>query len=59
MLQTLYFTIRIGSTPTADTNSILDFYLYTAYAEHYIYLPRHMPTCVKGLLGSAISTVDV
>ena len=34
MLETLDFTIRIGSTPTF---SYFDLYLYSAYAVHYVY----------------------
>ena len=33
-LETLYFTIRIGSTPTF---SYFHLYLYSAYAAHYVY----------------------
>ena len=33
-LETLDFTIRIGSTPTF---SYFDLYLYSAYAVHYVY----------------------
>ena len=34
MLETLDYTIRIGSTPTF---SYFDLYLYSAYAAHYVY----------------------
>ena len=34
MLETLNYTIRIGSTPTF---LYFDFYLYSAYAAHYVY----------------------
>ena len=34
MLDTLDFTIRIGSTPTF---LYFDLYLYSAYAAHYVY----------------------
>ena len=34
MLETLDYTIRIGSTPTI---LYFDFYLYSAYAAHYVY----------------------
>ena len=34
MLETLDYTIRIGSTPTF---LYFDLYLYSAYAAHYIY----------------------
>ena len=34
MLETLDYTIRIGSTPTF---LFFDFYLYSAYAKHYVY----------------------
>ena len=35
MLETLDYTMRIGSTPTI---LYFDLYLYSAYAEHYVYL---------------------
>ena len=35
MLETLDYTIRIGSTPTI---LYFDLYLYSAYAAHYVYL---------------------
>ena len=35
MLETLDYTIRIGSTPTF---LYFGFYLYSAYAAHYVYL---------------------
>ena len=35
MLETLDYTIRIGSTPTV---LYFDLYLYSAYAEHYVYV---------------------
>ena len=34
MLETLDYTLRIGSTPTF---LYLDLYLYSAYAAHYVY----------------------
>ena len=34
MLETLNYTIRIGSTPTF---LYFDLYLYSAYAAHYVY----------------------
>ena len=34
MLETLDFTIRVGSTPTF---LYFDLYLYSAYAAHYVY----------------------
>ena len=34
MLETLDYTIRIGSTPTF---LYFDLYLYSAYAVHYVY----------------------
>ena len=37
MLETLDYTIRIGSTPII---LYFDFYLYSAYAAHYVYLYR-------------------
>ena len=36
MLETLDYTIRIGSTPTI---LYFDLYLYSAYAAHYVYCP--------------------
>ena len=38
MLDTLDFTIRIGSTPTF---LYFDLYLYSAYAAHYVYFIVH------------------
>ena len=35
MLETLDYTIRIGSTPTI---LYFDLYLYSAYAVHYVYI---------------------
>ena len=35
MLETLDYTIRIGSTPTF---LYFDLYLYSAYAAHFVYL---------------------
>ena len=35
MLETLDYTIRIGSTPTI---LYFHFYLYSAYAAHYVYI---------------------
>ena len=35
LLETLDYTIRIGSTPTF---LYFDLYLYSAYAAHYVYL---------------------
>ena len=37
MLETLDYTIRIGSTPTF---LYFDLYLYFAYAAHYVYIER-------------------
>ena len=37
MLETLDYTIRIGSTPTF---LYFDLYLYSAYAAHFVYLIR-------------------
>ena len=37
MLETLDYTIRIGSTPTF---LYFDLYLYSAYAAHYVYLEK-------------------
>ena len=38
MLQTLDFTIRIGSTPTF---LYFDLHLYSAYAAQYVFSPRY------------------
>ena len=38
MLETLDYTIRIGSTPTF---LYFDLYLYSAYAAHYVYIIYH------------------
>ena len=35
MLETLDYTIRVGSTPTF---LYLDLYLYSAYAAHFVYI---------------------
>ena len=40
MLETLDYTIRIGSTPTI---LYFDLYLYSAYAAHYVY--QNFKTC--------------
>ena len=37
MLETLDYTIRIGSTPTI---LYFDLYLYSAYAAHYVYITK-------------------
>ena len=37
MLETLDYTIRIGSTPTI---LYFDLYLYFAYAAHYVYITK-------------------
>ena len=42
MLETLDYTIRIGSTPTF---LYLDLYLYSAYAAHCVYLIYHTSIC--------------
>ena len=39
MLETLDYTIRIGSTPTI---LYFDLYLYSAYAAHYVYIYIHV-----------------
>ena len=39
MLETLDYTILIGSTPTF---SYFDLYLYSAYAAHYVYRIEHL-----------------
>ena len=38
MLETLDYTIRIGSIPTF---LYFDLYLYSAYAAHFVYLLEH------------------
>ena len=38
-LETLNFTIHVGSTPTFSN---FDLYLNTAYAAHYIYIHQHV-----------------
>ena len=43
MLETLDYTIRIGSTPTF---LYFDLYLYSAYAAHYVYFKYHMTELV-------------
>ena len=40
MLETLDYTICIGSTPTI---LYFDFYLYSAYAAHYVYFLKFAP----------------
>ena len=40
MLETLDYTIRIGSTPTF---LYFDLYLYSAYAAHYVYVNYRPP----------------
>ena len=51
MLETLDYTIRIGSTPTI---LYFDFYLYSAYAAHYvyIYIYTHLYICLLKHFGS-------
>ena len=44
MLETLDYTIRIGSTTTF---SYFDLYLYSAYAGHYVYLKHFICTYKK------------
>ena len=39
MLETLDYSIRIGSTPAF---LYFDLYLYSAYAAHYVYLAMHV-----------------
>ena len=42
MLETLDYTIRIGSTPTfLYFDLYFDLYLYSAYAVHYVYFLSH------------------
>ena len=38
MLETLDYTIRIGSTPTF---LYFDLYLYSAYAAHFVYITKN------------------
>ena len=50
MLETLDYTIRIGSTPTF---LYFDLYLYSAYAAHYVYFnPKDtlLPRVINNLL---------
>ena len=51
MLETLDYTIRIGSTPII---LYFDLYLYSAYAEHYVYLYLYLFTlnCMFTLTGA-------
>ena len=44
MLETLDYTIRIGSTPTF---LYFDLYLYSAYAAHFVYLYSCMGTSLS------------
>ena len=44
MLETLDFTIRIGSTPTF---LYFDLYLHSAYAAHYVYFSIHTLGVIK------------
>ena len=39
MLETLDYTIRIGSTPTF---LYFDLYLYSAYAAHFVYINNNI-----------------
>ena len=45
MLETLDYTIRIGSIPTF---LYFDLYLYSAYAAHFVY--DNIPAPLRGLL---------
>ena len=47
MLETLDYTIRIGSTPTF---LYFDLYLYSAYAAHYVYLYIYIYKFMKYVL---------
>ena len=47
MLETLDYTIRIGST---QTFLYFDLYLYSAYAAHYVYNYKKYPLMVKSSL---------
>ena len=42
MLETLDYTIRIGSTPTF---LYFDLYLYSAYAAHFVYVAMFILKC--------------
>ena len=44
MLETLDYTICIGSTPTF---LYFDLYLYSAYAAHFVYLSVCLSICVS------------
>ena len=43
MLETLDYTIRIGSIPTF---LYFDFYLYSAYAAHFVYFSYGCPSLI-------------
>ena len=47
MLETLDYTIRIGSTPTF---LYFDLYLYSAYAAHLVYVRKSAVICLYILL---------
>ena len=50
MLETLDYTIRIGSTPTF---LYFDLYLYSAYAAHYVYIHIYPGAPPRGGRGGA------
>ena len=56
MLETLDYTIRIGSTPTI---LYFDFYLYSAYAAHYVYFNNLMLLHAHKDLFDKLDLVDV
>ena len=59
MLETLDYTIHIGSTPTF---LYFDLYLYSAYAAHYVYITKNVdvislpisPTHYPGIRGRVV-----
>ena len=51
-LETLDFTIRIGSTPTF---LYFDLYLYSAYAAHYVYFTNRMNCARFKLLRATVT----
>ena len=57
MLETLDYTIRIGSTPTF---LYFDLYLYSAYAAHFVYIsPSLVPMQVLIICNKAVSGATV
>ena len=52
MLETLDYTIRIGSTPTV---LYFDLYLYSAYAAHYVYCYYYSPVNFAKIFSQSVS----